>query len=59
MDIVTVFCDMDDFCLVFEPQWHSRRVLTADQTKLLPKNCIEPSDEEADNLTRLFVCRPG
>jgi hypothetical protein len=27
MDIVTIFCDIDDFCLIFEPHWH-RRLLT-------------------------------
>ena len=27
MDIVTLFCDIDDFCLLFEPLWH-RHLLT-------------------------------
>lgn len=27
MDIVTMFCDIDDFCLLFEPAWQ-RRLLT-------------------------------
>jgi len=28
MDILPVFCDIDDFCLLFEPRWH-QRLLTA------------------------------
>lgn len=24
MDIVTIFCDIDDFCLLFEPRWRER-----------------------------------
>ncbi len=28
MDILTVFCDIDDFCLLFEPHWRKR--LSAD-----------------------------
>jgi hypothetical protein len=24
MDIVALFCDIDDFCLRFEPHWHPR-----------------------------------
>ncbi len=31
MDIVTIFCDIDDFCLIFEPAWHRR--LLSDGTR--------------------------
>lgn len=24
MNILPIFCDVDDFCLIFEPQWHQR-----------------------------------
>jgi hypothetical protein len=24
MDILPLFCDVDDFCLIFEPHWHRR-----------------------------------
>ncbi len=30
MDILPVFCDIDDFCLLFEPRWHQQQ-LTAGQ----------------------------
>ncbi len=26
MDILTLFCDIDDFCLIFEPLWHRRLI---------------------------------
>jgi hypothetical protein len=28
MDIPPVFCDIDDFCLLFEPRWHERLPMT-------------------------------
>ncbi len=31
MDIVAIFCDIDDFCLIFEPLWHKR--LLSDGTR--------------------------
>jgi hypothetical protein len=31
MNILTIFCDIDDFCLLFEPAWHCR--LLADGAK--------------------------
>ena len=31
MDIVTIFCDIDDFCLIFEPRW--QRHLLSDGTR--------------------------
>lgn len=24
MNILPIFCDVDDFCLLFEPHWHQR-----------------------------------
>ena len=29
MDILPVFCDIDDFCLFFEPAWHHQQLVAA------------------------------
>jgi hypothetical protein len=29
MDILPVFCDIDDFCLLFEPLWRTRLLAAA------------------------------
>jgi len=28
MDILALFCDIDDFCLLFEPQWRKQLLET-------------------------------
>ena len=33
MDILSVFCDIDDFCSRFEPTWHQRLVAPASQKR--------------------------
>jgi hypothetical protein len=36
MDIVTTFCDIDDFCLVFEPLWHRRSLADGSRQRHKP-----------------------
>lgn len=33
MDILTLFCDIDDFCLLFEPQWRKRLLETRQRNR--------------------------
>lgn len=33
MDILTLFCDIDDFCLLFEPLWRKRLLETRQRTR--------------------------
>ena len=39
MDILTLFCDIDDFCLLFEPLWRKRLLGRASATGLRPYAC--------------------
>jgi len=36
MDIVTLFCDIDDFCLLFEPAWRRRLLASGAQRRHKP-----------------------
>jgi len=33
MDILPVFCDIDDFCLVFEPRWHQQLLTVGERQR--------------------------
>jgi len=36
VDILTIFCDIDDFCLAFEPRWHRRLLADGKATRHKP-----------------------
>ncbi len=39
MDILSLFCDIDDFCLLFEPLWN-RRLLETRQRNRPSSMCL-------------------
>ncbi len=41
MDLVRLFCDIDDFCQQFEPAWHSQSLAASGQKRSKPsKLCL-------------------
>jgi hypothetical protein len=36
MDILTLFCDIDDFCLLFEPHWKRRLLSSGERQRNRP-----------------------
>ncbi len=36
MDILPVFCDIDDFCLLFEPRWHQQMLTAGERLRRRP-----------------------
>jgi len=38
MDILPVFCDIDDFCLLFEPTWQHQQLAAAPRQRHRPSN---------------------
>lgn len=52
MEILPVFCDIDDFCQLFEPLWN-KRLLTCgnrhrDRAGYLCESVVENEEEEGD-----------
>lgn len=37
MSMVSVFCDVDDFCLIFEPEWHKQLICNANKPPVISK----------------------
>jgi hypothetical protein len=53
MNILTIFCDIDDFCLLFEPLWH-RRLLQSGAIRRNKPNALALS--EVMTILVLFHC---
>ncbi len=37
MSMTSVFCDVDDFCLIFEPQWHKQLICNDKKSPVISK----------------------
>ena len=37
MSMTSVFCDVDDFCLIFEPQWHNQLICNDKKSPVISK----------------------
>ncbi len=37
MSMTSVFCDVDDFCLTFEPEWHKQLICNAKKSPVISK----------------------
>ena len=37
MSMTSVFCDVDDFCLIFEPQWHKQLICNNKKSPVISK----------------------
>jgi len=53
MNILPLFCDIDDFCLIFEPHWHRRLLQSRTEQRNKP-NALALS--EVMTILVLFHC---
>ena len=51
MSMTSVFCDIDDFCLIFEPQWHKQLICNDNKSPVISKHNAWESRQACRSLT--------
>ena len=56
MNILPIFCDVDDFCLLFEPRWHQRLLQSgaaSDKLLLRKRTLMETVNDQLKNISQI------